>query len=383
MGGDARLYARPASANDLQEGRRHEPARRSVQVGRNDHGPADGCRGERHGPHRLLPHEFRREADREQPADRLAAEPGDHGAGRDESMQYARETDVPVDVAGDEEETQIDRAGGRRGHEQPRPGIEQVFEQRTNQQQRCQIGPEVAPTEVDDMSRDETPILTLDDQDAVVPAPQPPLLAGRFQGEAREGQSEDRPTTSQSPMSDVFKCREEAFVHNGHLNDCAIFGAESGSLPGATVGSRMSLIRTPRHIGQQGFTLLEIMVVVVIIGLLAATVVPRFIGNIDTATINRAKQDIRGIETALNLYRLDNFRYPSTSEGLAALVTNPGETSAPNWKQQLPRLPVDPWNRPYQYAYPGQHGEFDVFSLGADGQEGGDGVNADIGNWEL
>jgi general secretion pathway protein G len=184
-------------------------------------------------------------------------------------------------------------------------------------------------------------------------------------------------------MSDVFKSGEEAFVHNGYLDDCAIVGAESGSLPAATMGSRMSLIRTPRRLAQQGFTLLEIMVVVVIIGLLAATVVPRFIGNIDTATINRAKQDIRGIETALNLYRLDNFRYPSTTEGLAALVTNPGETSAPNWKQQLPRLPVDPWNRPYQYAYPGQHGEFDVFSLGADGQEGGEGVNADIGNWEL
>jgi general secretion pathway protein G len=145
----------------------------------------------------------------------------------------------------------------------------------------------------------------------------------------------------------------------------------------------MHLIRTPRRVAQQGFTLLEIMVVIVIIGLLAAMVVPNFIGQLDTASKNRAKQDIRGIETALNLYRLDNFKYPSTSDGLQALVTNPGETSAPNWKQQLPRMPTDPWNKPYQYAYPGQHGEFDVFSYGADGQEGGEGVNADIGNWEL
>jgi general secretion pathway protein G len=145
----------------------------------------------------------------------------------------------------------------------------------------------------------------------------------------------------------------------------------------------MRLIKTPLRSAEQGFTLLEIMVVVVIIGLLAAIVVPNFIGNIDTAAINRAKQDIRGIETALNLYRLDNFRYPSATEGLEALVTNPGEANAPNWKQQLQRLPVDPWERPYQYANPGTHGEFDVFSYGADGQEGGEGINADIGNWDL
>jgi general secretion pathway protein G len=145
----------------------------------------------------------------------------------------------------------------------------------------------------------------------------------------------------------------------------------------------MNVIKTPLGTRQQGFTLLEIMVVVVIIGLLAAIVVPIFRGNIDTAAINRAKQDIRGVETALNLYRLDNFRYPSTQDGLAALVTSPGQATAPNWKQQLRRLPTDPWNNPYQYAYPGQRSEFDVFSYGADGQEGGEGINADIGNWDL
>lgn len=145
----------------------------------------------------------------------------------------------------------------------------------------------------------------------------------------------------------------------------------------------MRVIRTPLRVAEQGFTLLEIMVVVVIIGLLAAIVAPSFIGQIDTAAINRAKTDIRGIETALNLYRLDNFRYPSTSEGLGALVTNPGEANAPNWRQQLSRIPVDPWDQPYQYAYPGRRGDFDVFTLGADRQEGGEGINADIGNWDL
>jgi general secretion pathway protein G len=152
-------------------------------------------------------------------------------------------------------------------------------------------------------------------------------------------------------------------------------------LQGANQG--VVVMRTSLRAAEQGFTLLEIMVVVVIIGLLAAIVVPNFVGNIDKAAVSRAKQDIRGIETALNLYRLDNFRYPSTSDGLQALVTNPGEAVAPNWKAQLRKLPIDPWNHPYQYAYPGQHGEFDVFSYGADGQEGGEGINADIGNWDL
>ena len=135
---------------------------------------------------------------------------------------------------------------------------------------------------------------------------------------------------------------------------------------------------------QRGFTLIEIMVVVVIIGLLAAIVAPNLIGNIDRAAVTRARGDIRSIETALNLYRLDNFRYPTTDQGLEVLVTNPGAAVAPNWKAYLNSVPSDPWNQPYRYQYPGQRGgEFDLFSYGADGQEGGEEVNADIGNWSL
>jgi general secretion pathway protein G len=146
----------------------------------------------------------------------------------------------------------------------------------------------------------------------------------------------------------------------------------------------MRAIKPPLRVNEQGFTLLEIMVVVVIIGLLVAAVAPQFIRQIDTAEINRAKQDLRSIETSLNLYRLDNFRYPSTSEGLDALVTNPGENVAPNWKPYLREMPLDPWQQPYHYASPGQRGgDFDVFTYGADRQEGGEGVNADIGNWDL
>ena len=122
---------------------------------------------------------------------------------------------------------------------------------------------------------------------------------------------------------------------------------------------------------------------VVIIGLLAAIVAPNLIGNIDRAAVTRAQGDIRSIETALNLYRLDNFRYPTTDQGLSALVENPGEAAAPNWKAYLNSVPSDPWNQPYQYVYPGRQGEFDVFSYGADGQEGGEDINADIGNWDL
>ncbi len=134
---------------------------------------------------------------------------------------------------------------------------------------------------------------------------------------------------------------------------------------------------------ERGFTLIEIMVVVVIIGLLAAIVAPNLIGNIDRAAVTRARADIRTIDNALNLYRLDNFRYPSSDEGLQALVTNPGEASAPNWKQYLRSVPSDPWNNEYQYASPGRQGDYEVYTLGADGQEGGEGINADIGSWNL
>lgn len=132
-----------------------------------------------------------------------------------------------------------------------------------------------------------------------------------------------------------------------------------------------------------GFTLIEIMVVVVILGILAALIAPQVISRIDQAQITKVKQDIRAIESALKLYRLDRFRYPATEEGLDALVTPPSDPSVP-WPQggYLDRLPRDPWDRPYHYAFPGKQGEFDIYSLGRDGQDGGEGVDADIGNWE-
>ncbi len=135
-----------------------------------------------------------------------------------------------------------------------------------------------------------------------------------------------------------------------------------------------------------GFTLIEVMVVVVILGILAAVVVPRIMDRPDEARLVKARNDIRALQTQLNLYRLDNFVYPSTDQGLEALVQSPsGQPEAPNWRSggYLDRLPRDPWGRPYQYLHPGQHGEFDVYSLGADGRPGGEGINAEIGNWNL
>jgi len=130
---------------------------------------------------------------------------------------------------------------------------------------------------------------------------------------------------------------------------------------------------------QSGFTLLEIMVVVVIIGLLAALVAPSLIGNIDTAEINRAKADLRQIQTQLDLYRSTNYNYPTTAQGLEALVENPGEHVAPGWRQLLTKLPEDPWGRVYEYRSPGTGGRpYDLFTLGRDGREGGEGVDADI-----
>ncbi len=133
-----------------------------------------------------------------------------------------------------------------------------------------------------------------------------------------------------------------------------------------------------------GFTLIEILVVVVIIGILAAVVVPRFMDEPDRARAVKARQDIEAIVTALNLYRLDNHVYPSTQQGLEALVERPsGRPEAPNWKAggYLERLPNDPWGRPYLYMNPGVHGDIDVWSNGANGQPGGEGINAEIGNW--
>ena len=132
----------------------------------------------------------------------------------------------------------------------------------------------------------------------------------------------------------------------------------------------------------KGFTLIEVMVVVIILGILAAIVVPRVMDRPDDARITKAKQDIRALESALNLYKLDNFVYPTTDQGLEALVTKPAGTPEPkNWKRYMDRLPKDPWGEPYQYLE--TDGAVQIISRGADGQPGGEGVNTDISSADL
>lgn len=137
---------------------------------------------------------------------------------------------------------------------------------------------------------------------------------------------------------------------------------------------------------QRGFTLIEIMVVVVILGILAALVVPQVMNRPDQAKVTVAKGDIKAIGAALDMYKLDNYAYPSTQQGLDALVKKPSGNPQPkNWNRDgyLKRVPKDPWGNDYQYLSPGTQGPYDLYSYGADGKQGGSDLNADIGNWDL
>jgi general secretion pathway protein G len=142
------------------------------------------------------------------------------------------------------------------------------------------------------------------------------------------------------------------------------------------------LQRKAPHKGR-GFTLIELLVVLVIIGVLGALIVPNLFSGLDDARMTAARTDINTVMQGLKRYKLDNQRFPSTEQGLDALIKKPAANPVPpNWKPYLDKLPSDPWGKPYQYLNPGVRGEIDVFSLGADGQPGGEGKNADIGSWQ-
>lgn len=155
-----------------------------------------------------------------------------------------------------------------------------------------------------------------------------------------------------------------------------LFAKRSGD--SGAIGARLS-----RRMAR-GFTLIELMVVIVILGVLGTLVVPRLMSKPDEARVTAAKTNLSSIMQALDMYRLDNQRYPTAEQGLTALAVRPTAAPVPNnWKQYLKEAPVDPWGRPYVFLNPGIKAEIDVMSYGADGQQGGEGVNADIGSWSL
>ena len=141
--------------------------------------------------------------------------------------------------------------------------------------------------------------------------------------------------------------------------------------------------KSTRHLQQAGLTLIELMVVLAIIGVLAALVIPNVLNRADDARVTAARTDVGNLMQALKLYRLDNQNYPTAEQGLNALVLKPTAGPTPlNWKPYIDKLPLDPWKSPYQYANPGVKNEIDIYSFGADGRPGGEGNDADLGSWQ-
>jgi general secretion pathway protein G len=195
-------------------------------------------------------------------------------------------------------------------------------------------------------------------------------------GRAQTSTPRKRRCLQRAAKRQMLRVDSKESVASGYYHACT----KSLSPTMSPVPSFTSHFRQRVH---RGFTLIELMVVLVIVGILAALIVPNVLDRADDARTTAAKTDINNIVQALKLYRLDNQRYPSSEQGLQALVSKPTSGAIPsNWKPYLDKLPNDPWGRPYQYLNPGIKGEIDIMSFGADGQAGGEGKNADVGSWQ-
>lgn len=180
-------------------------------------------------------------------------------------------------------------------------------------------------------------------------------------------------------LSQIGRSRLRQFMQRCHRFQCF-----SSFYPSGAPKPVLARVPAQRHHREAGFTLIEIMVVIAIIGILATLIVPNIMGRPDEARATAAKHDVGTINQALKLYRLDTGRYPTTEQGIKALVERPTSEPIPqNWKTggYLSSVPKDPWGNAYHYSNPGTRGEIDIISYGADGKPGGTGTDADIGNW--
>lgn len=353
----------------------NQPAQRPVKMRVDNDRSAGQVSGRGQGAEELLPNDFCHNQCKQDPV--FPTTPGDNARTGQKTVQYSGQSDIPVDFGLKRQQPCIDCQRAAQRNPCAIGPRRDARKQHNGQSKAQKIQQGMPPAEMDEMPAREPPQFAIQNVGSLVlesiDADQ--LCDGQYQSRPQQASRDHESgckslsmhgnTPPMGPGSGIMRAgnSKETTVPVMTQNSCKLQAA--CGLP-------------PR---QNGFTLIEIMVVVVILGILAALVVPNILGNVDEARATAAQQDIRAIESALDMFRLDNFRYPTTEEGLEALVTRPVDPNIKKWKPYLKKLPNDPWGNPYQYLSPGTQGEIDIYSFGADGQPGGDGVNADVGNW--
>src|SRR5262245_14707254 len=339
----------------------------------------------------MLPGQLANEDPGEPGGERIAPlpEPRNETRGH-QPVQHAGESHVPAEVALEQQEPQVDRRG--RSHHHQEPVTSRVFarEQGENQRETGDVPRQVWPVRMHQMSRQQAPDFPREHGAALVAQHRRGRLAPQHdpdQHEREQGRKHPVPCVHARSGS---HCVAPPKAHDPICYDPPTLLPKSRTMTSCQIDAvRAAVARrcmSAKRVRGAGFTLLEIMVVVVILGILAALVAPNVIRRIDDANVTKAKQDIRAFETALNLYRMDNFRYPTTEQGLQALVTRPNDPNVRVYPDggYVRSLQKDPWGNDYAYIAPGTRGgDYDLYTLGADNQPGGEGPDADIGNWNI